>query len=76
MDVNLSADQLAAPGLPGEVLMMISRTGVDPRRAVLEITETALVQNVETVRRQLGQLSAIGVRLALDGVGARTESAG
>jgi diguanylate cyclase (GGDEF)-like protein len=69
MDVNLSADQLAAPGLPGEVLTMISRTGVDPRRVVLEITETALVRNVETVRRRLGQLSAIGVRLALDDFG-------
>ena len=58
MDVNLSADQLADPGLPGEVLALISRTGVDPRRVVLEITETALVRDMETVLRRLGQLSA------------------
>ena len=69
MDVNLSADQLADPGLPGEVLAMISRCGVDPRQVVLEITETALVRDMETVLRRLAQLSAIGVRLALDDFG-------
>jgi diguanylate cyclase (GGDEF)-like protein len=69
MDVNLSPAQLADAGLPGEVLSMISRTGVDPRRVVLEITETALVRDTETVLRRLGQLSAIGVRLALDDFG-------
>lgn len=69
MDVNLSAAQLADARLPGEVLSMISRTGVDPRRVVLEITETALVRDTETVLRRLGQLAAIGVRLALDDFG-------
>jgi diguanylate cyclase (GGDEF)-like protein len=69
MDVNLSADQLADVGLPADVLAMVSRTGVDPRRVVLEITETALVRDTETVLRRLGQLSAIGVRLALDDFG-------
>lgn len=69
MDVNLSADQLADVGLPAEVLAMVSRTGVDPRRVVLEITETALVRDTEAVLRRLGQLSAIGVRLALDDFG-------
>jgi diguanylate cyclase (GGDEF)-like protein len=69
MDVNLSADQLTDPGLPGEVLTLISRTGVDPRWLILEITESALVREMETSLRRLGQLSAIGVRLALDDFG-------
>jgi diguanylate cyclase (GGDEF)-like protein len=69
MDINLSAGQLADPGLPGEVLELISRTGVDPHRVVLEITESALVREMEAVLRRLGQLSATGVRLALDDFG-------
>jgi diguanylate cyclase (GGDEF)-like protein len=69
MDVNLSADQLTDTALAGMVLDRISLHQVDPRRIVLELTETALVRDQKTVLRRLEQLSAIGVRLALDDFG-------
>jgi diguanylate cyclase (GGDEF)-like protein len=69
MDINLSPGQLTDPGLAGDVLTLIAETGVDPASIVLEITESALVHDVESALRRLHQLAAVGVRLALDDFG-------
>jgi diguanylate cyclase (GGDEF)-like protein len=69
LDVNLSADQLSDPSLVGEVLSLIDETGIDPGRLVLEITESALVQDLSSAVRRLRQIKAMGVRLALDDFG-------
>jgi diguanylate cyclase (GGDEF)-like protein len=69
MDINLSADQLADPTLVGDVLTLISETGVDPTSIVLEITESAVVRDLDSALKTLNQLSAVGVRLALDDFG-------
>lgn len=69
LDVNLSAAQLTDDGLVEDILSIIDETGVDPRFLVLEITESALMADIDTALRRLGQLSAIGVHLALDDFG-------
>ena len=69
MDVNLSAPQLDDEGLVGEILTLIGSSGIDPTSLVLEITESALMDDIETARRRLAQLSALGVQLALDDFG-------
>jgi diguanylate cyclase (GGDEF)-like protein len=69
LDVNLSVDQLSDPALVGEVLSLIDETGIDPGRLVLEITESALVQDLASALRRLGQIKAMGVRLAIDDFG-------
>ena len=69
MDINLSADQLGDADLVGDVLSLISETGVDPQSIVLEITESALVRDLDSALRRLAQLAAVGVRLALDDFG-------
>jgi diguanylate cyclase (GGDEF)-like protein len=69
MDVNLSAPQLGNDALVGEIMSLVDETGIDPSWLVLEITESALVEDVETALRRLGQLAATGVRIALDDFG-------
>jgi diguanylate cyclase (GGDEF)-like protein len=69
MEVNLSTGQLADPGLVPTVVSLLEETGVDPRDLILEITESALVEDLDAALRPLRQLSAIGVRLALDDFG-------
>jgi predicted signal transduction protein with EAL and GGDEF domain len=69
MEANLSTGQLADPGLVPTVIGLLEETGVDPRDLVLEITESALVEDLDAALRPLRQLSAIGVRLALDDFG-------
>jgi diguanylate cyclase (GGDEF)-like protein len=69
MEANLSAGQLADPGLVPTVAALVAETGLDPRDLTLEITESSLVEDLDAALRPLRQLSAIGVRLALDDFG-------
>jgi diguanylate cyclase (GGDEF)-like protein len=69
MEANLSTGQLADPGLVPTVIALLEETGIDPGDLTLEITESALVEDLDAALRPLRQLSAIGVRLALDDFG-------
>ncbi|HYY10152.1 MAG TPA: bifunctional diguanylate cyclase/phosphodiesterase, partial [Kineosporiaceae bacterium] len=69
MEANLSAGQLADPGLVPAVAALVAETGLDPRDLTLEITESSLVEDLDAALRPLRQLGAIGVRLALDDFG-------
>jgi EAL domain-containing protein (putative c-di-GMP-specific phosphodiesterase class I) len=48
---------------------VLDRSGLDPARLILEITETALVTEVSEMVRILGQLKHLGVQLAVDDFG-------
>ena len=67
--VNLSALQLCSADLVGEVAAALSRWGLDPGTLVLEITESALVEDLPAARARLGELKQLGVRLAIDDFG-------
>lgn len=67
--VNLAARQVLDPGAVTTVAGILSRTGVDPRRVVLEITESMLL-DADAIGHRLHQLRALGVLLAIDDFGA------
>lgn len=67
--VNLSALQLSDPRIAERIAALVSRLNVPPWRLVLEITETALLDDPELARDRLIELRAIGVRIALDDFG-------
>ncbi|MEM8903693.1 MAG: EAL domain-containing protein [Actinomycetota bacterium] len=69
MAVNVSPVQLAHPEFPATVQAAIARHGVDPMRVVLELTETALIHNVEHAATVMHRLRSLGVRLAIDDFG-------
>lgn len=69
MAVNVSARQLLHPGLVDEVQAALADAGIDPRLLVLEITESATVQETEVVAGKLAALKALGVQLAVDDFG-------
>ena len=66
--VNLSARQMAGPGLVEAVKKAIGRTGIDPAALCLEITESQLVSDADATRTLLA-LKGLGVRLAIDDFG-------
>jgi diguanylate cyclase (GGDEF)-like protein/PAS domain S-box-containing protein len=68
LSVNVSPRQLADDGLVDRVAAILGRTGFDPYDLVLEVTESALVDEAAAVP-QLNALSAIGIRIALDDFG-------
>jgi diguanylate cyclase (GGDEF)-like protein/PAS domain S-box-containing protein len=67
--VNLSARQLADDELVAVVSDALDHTGLDPSRLCFEITESALVHDVEHAVESLNRLKALGVRIAIDDFG-------
>ena len=66
---NLSPLQLRDPGLPQAIRDVLAATRLPPSRLELEVTESALVGDLDLARGSLAQLKALGVRLALDDFG-------
>jgi diguanylate cyclase (GGDEF)-like protein/PAS domain S-box-containing protein len=69
VSVNLSPRQVLHEGLVDDVATALSASGLDPAALVLEMTEGAMVQDVEATVRVLKALKAMGVRLAVDDFG-------
>jgi diguanylate cyclase (GGDEF)-like protein len=69
VSVNLSANQIAMPALQEKMLAILAETGTDPRRIVLEITESASLAANERIANQISALQDAGFRIALDDFG-------
>ncbi|HEX6871046.1 MAG TPA: EAL domain-containing protein [Micromonosporaceae bacterium] len=67
--VNVSARQLHDPGFVADLRQVLANTGLAPGRLVLEITESAIVSDLDTVLDLLGRIRDLGVRLAIDDFG-------
>ncbi|WP_412736589.1 putative bifunctional diguanylate cyclase/phosphodiesterase [Krasilnikovia sp. MM14-A1259] len=68
VSVNLSPRQLQEPTLVHDVLDVLARTGLEPHRLVLEITESALVDD-STGIAMLREFREHGIRVAIDDFG-------
>lgn len=67
--VNLSPVQFRDRNLVSVVQGILARSGLAPRRLELEITETALVQDMDVTVGILHQFRDLGVRISLDDFG-------
>ncbi|MEZ0381586.1 putative bifunctional diguanylate cyclase/phosphodiesterase [Mycobacterium sp. pW045] len=67
--INVSPVQLAARGFVQNVVDTVEEFGLRPGSLCLEITERAVVQNIETTRRTLAELREAGVQIAIDDFG-------
>ena len=76
MAVNVSPRQLADPAFPDLVDGILRETGLEPQRLCLEVTESCLIDDPETVRRALLELKRLHVRLAIDDFGVGQSSLG
>jgi EAL domain-containing protein (putative c-di-GMP-specific phosphodiesterase class I) len=70
LSLNVTADDLADPGFADSVAATLAATGFAPGRLTLEITEQALVDEIEHSAEVLQGLSEAGIRIALDDFGA------
>jgi diguanylate cyclase (GGDEF)-like protein/PAS domain S-box-containing protein len=69
MSVNVSARQLQDASLLEDVESALRETGLDPGSLILELTESAVVENLEGASETLKQLRWMSVQLALDDFG-------
>jgi diguanylate cyclase (GGDEF)-like protein len=69
VSVNLSAVQFRNPGLIVAVRNALTRSGLEPSRLELEITESTLMVKDQSTLEQLHELRAIGVHISMDDFG-------
>ena len=69
MSVNLSSKQFTQPNLIDRIKQVLEETKIDPHSLKLEITESVVMENIETATEMLKQLRAVGVGLSIDDFG-------
>jgi diguanylate cyclase (GGDEF)-like protein len=74
VSVNLSPEEILAPGLAEHVSTALRDTGLDPCRLVLEISERTTLDAARRISATLARLRELGVRIALDDFGTGSTS--
>ncbi len=69
ISVNVSARQLREDDFAESVLELLRQFQISPKRLVLEITESMLIDDVLRTKQVLDHLAAVGVRISLDDFG-------
>ena len=69
LSVNVSALQLDTDDLLVHVREALEESGLPAEALTIEITETTLMSNAQETARRLGELKALGVKIAVDDFG-------
>jgi diguanylate cyclase (GGDEF)-like protein/PAS domain S-box-containing protein len=67
--VNLSARQFTQQDLQASVVNALELTGIEPSSLCMEITESLLLENPESVTETITRVARLGVRFVLDDFG-------
>jgi diguanylate cyclase (GGDEF)-like protein len=67
--INVSPGQLVTRGFVSSVAETIDEFGIDGGSICLEITERAVVRDIDTTRKTLQELKEVGVQIAIDDFG-------
>ena len=74
LSFNLSMRDLVSQATILQIVSIIEGSGINPRRIIIELTETALMQDYEQVQDSLRILRSMGLKVALDDFGAGQSS--
>jgi diguanylate cyclase (GGDEF)-like protein len=69
MSVNISGKQFTQRDLASKVADIIMETGIDARTLALEITESMIMENVDTAVETMNQLRSMGIQIHIDDFG-------
>ena len=69
MSVNVSTKQFMEPQLLSLVAETLQETGLSPHCLKLEVTETAMVENIDFAVEAMQNLKKLGLKLAIDDFG-------
>ncbi len=69
LSVNISAKQFLYINFIQELRELLATTGINPDLLKLELTETALIDNIDDVINKIKVLKQMGVRISLDDFG-------
>ncbi len=69
MAVNVSAKAICQPAIVSEIRAALVDCGISPKRLELEVTETALIHDLNRALHNLRQIKALGISIAMDDFG-------
>ena len=69
LSLNLAPSQLRDPALGPRILAILTETGMSPARVEIEVTENALIGDLEASKAVLTSLQNLGMTIALDDFG-------
>jgi diguanylate cyclase (GGDEF)-like protein len=69
LSVNVSARQFRLPDFVHRTLGTVARSGADPTRLKLELTESVLLDDIDDVAAKMQELGSRGIRFSLDDFG-------
>ncbi|NER03166.1 MAG: EAL domain-containing protein [Okeania sp. SIO3C4] len=67
--VNISGKQFAQPNLILHIQRILQKTGINPQRLKIEMTESVVMDNAESAITVLYQLQELGIQLSVDDFG-------
>jgi EAL domain-containing protein (putative c-di-GMP-specific phosphodiesterase class I) len=76
LSINLSPRQLREPRLDESLQRILAVTRIPATQITLEVTETAVVEDIEQARNALERLRALGIKTAIDDFGSGYSSIG
>ncbi|HHP7246331.1 MAG TPA: EAL domain-containing protein [Elainellaceae cyanobacterium] len=76
VSVNLSAKQFSQPSLVDQIRQILEETGLSATSLKLEITESTIMENVDSAKCMLHELQALGISLSIDDFGTGYSSLG
>ena len=69
MSVNISGKQFTQRDLADKMSAIIIETGIDAHTLALEITESMIMENVDTAIETMNQLRSMGIQIHIDDFG-------
>jgi len=69
MTINMSAPEVLMPGTAEAVQMELLRNGLPARALTIEITETALIMDLDRAAAAIAEIRELGVKISLDDFG-------
>lgn len=69
VNVNLSVIQLLQHDIVEQIEQIVKDSGIDPHNLTLEVTEGLAINDMERMKKILGQIKEQGIRIALDDFG-------
>jgi diguanylate cyclase (GGDEF)-like protein/PAS domain S-box-containing protein len=69
VSVNLSGKQFAQAGLIEQIVQSLNLSGLDPQGLKLEITESVVMENIDTAIAMLARLRSLGIEVSIDDFG-------
>jgi diguanylate cyclase (GGDEF)-like protein len=67
--VNCSTEEFSQPSFKHDLLLTMTRVGIDPHTLRLEVNESALLGNPEQTRTAMNELRDLGIRIGIDDFG-------